>query len=230
MVGECEEEPFDWDSISIFRNKYKIPSIKTDPSRWDKRWEKTLHTLSASEHVFPVFCFHWLGVKSLGFLDPFAGMSDVLHKTVRRFREVVIQFEERLEEPSALVTLWLLLDKADRKRHLFNGIRETCEHVSLHYDGQGLCPEITTTAMLKGNGKAFTDFALDFVKGTKETGIDGGDVYLPPSEWWSSAVNMPEPWPEDITFVFMQLSLQRNEFISAHIPPLCLRPLLTTCS
>jgi hypothetical protein len=70
--------------------------------------------------------------------------------------------------------------------------------------------------MLKQNGKAFIDFARDFVKGTKETGTDGDDVYLPPSESWSSAVDLPEPWPERIKFVFTQLSFQCNEFFSMH--------------
>ena len=220
MAGEGAEEHCDWDSISIFRQKYKIPSIKANQSRWDKKWEKILRTLSASKDVFPVFIIHWLGIQPLGFVGPFAGMSDVLHKTVCRFREAVMRFEEMLKESGALVTLWLLLDEAERKRHLFNGIKETCEHVSLRYDGRALCPEITTTAMLKQNGKVFTDFARDFVKGTRETGTD--NVYLPPSEWWSSAVIMPKPWPEDIKFVFAQLSLQRNEFLSMYSHPLCI--------
>jgi hypothetical protein len=129
-----------------------------------------------------------------------------------------MQFEEYLEELGGIVTTWLLLDEAERKRHLFNGIKETCEHVSLHYDGRALCPEITTTAMLKQNGRAFTDFARNFVKATKEAGAD--DLYPPPSKWWSSAVSMPEPWPEDIQFVYTQLSRQRNEFIGAQTHPL----------
>jgi hypothetical protein len=58
------------------------------------------------------------------------------------------------------------------------------------------------------------------VKAAKEAGAD--NVYFLPSEWWSSAVDMPEPWPEDIKFVFTQLSLQRHEFISTHSHPLCL--------
>jgi hypothetical protein len=73
---------------------------------------------------------------------------------------------------------------------------------------------------LKQNGKAFIDFARDFVKATKEVGAD--NVYLLPSEWWSSAVSMPEPCPDDVKFIFTQLSLQRNEFIGTHINDLYL--------
>jgi hypothetical protein len=101
MAGEGAEEPCDGDSISIFRQKYKILSIKADQSRWDKRWEKTLRTLSASEDVFPVFIIHWLGVKPIGFLGPFAGMSELLHKPVCQFRKAVTQFDEDLRQSSA---------------------------------------------------------------------------------------------------------------------------------
>jgi hypothetical protein len=218
MADKRDDGPCDWDAISIFRNKYKIPYMKTNQSRWDKGWKKTLRTLCASKDVFPVFSTHWLGDKSIGYQGPFFGMSNDLRKKAFRFREVVMEFEEHLGESCAFVTTWLLLDEAERKRHLFNGIKETCEHVSLHYDGRALCPEITTTAMSKQNGKAFTDFARDFVKATKEVGAD--NLYSLPNEWWSSAVCMPEPWPEDVRFVFTQLSVQRKEFISTHTHPL----------
>jgi hypothetical protein len=213
MAGH-EDEPRDWDAISIFRRKYKIPPLKTDQSRWDKKWEKTLRTLSASQDVFPAFLAYWSGKKSIGFLGPFAG-TWVRHKALYRLREAVLDFEEDLKEEGGVVTAWLLLDETERKRHLFSGMKETCERVSLHYDGRALCPEITTTAMLKHHGKAFTDFARDFVNGTKEAGPD--TVYFLRSDWWSLAVSMPEPRSEDVEFVFSQLSLQRNQFISTHI-------------
>ena len=42
-------------------------------------------------------------------------------------------------------------------------------------------------------------------------------VYLLPSEWWRSMVNKPEPWPDQIKFVFGQLLIYQNEFISERI-------------
>ena len=154
--------------------------------------------------------------------DMFAEASDRLYKSTRHIQDIVAQFETQLDESDAFVIAWLLLDEAERKRHLFQGMKETCLDVSSHYDGRALCPEITTTAMLKQNGKAFIDFSRDLVNASKETGPD--NVYLLPSEWWSSAVSMPEPWPEDIKFVFTQLSLQRNEFIGMHTNALYLMP------
>src|SRR5215510_1997423 len=77
-----EAEPCDWDAISIFRRKYKIPSIHIDQSRWDKRWGKTLRTLSASKDVFPVLNPQWIGNDRVRVRASFAGMSDVLHDAV----------------------------------------------------------------------------------------------------------------------------------------------------
>ena len=213
MAGYRETR--NWDDISIFRDKYKIPNIIIDHSQWDEGWEKTLRTLSASKDVFPVLSTHWRGDPSMSYLGPFAGMSDSMRKRIRRFQVVVVEFDEYLEETCGFTTMWLLLGESERKRHLFNGMKETCQFASLHNDGRALCPEITTTAMLKENGKAFIDFARRFVKATKAVGTD--DMYMLPSEWWSSAVSMPEPWPEDVQFIFTQLSFQRNEFIGTHI-------------
>ena len=39
---------------SLFALKFNIPSIKSDSLRWNKEWDKVLHTLSASEDVYPV--------------------------------------------------------------------------------------------------------------------------------------------------------------------------------
>ena len=165
----------------------------------------------------------------MSYLGPFAGMSDSLRKRICRDQVVVVQFEECLEESGVSATMWMLASESERKRHLFHGMKETCHFASLHNDGRALCPEITTTAMLKENGKAFVDFARSFVKATKAA-VGTGDMYMLPSEWWSSAVNMPEPRPEDVQFIFTQLSFQRNEFIGTHISALFTCSLLMTCS
>src|ERR1700730_7374223 len=99
-------------------------------------------------------------------------MSDGLYKGVCQFQQVVVQFEAELDENRGFVIAWLLLDEAERKRHLFNGMKKPFQHVALHYDAWALCAEITTTAMLKQNGKVFTDFARGFVNSTKEAGAD----------------------------------------------------------
>ena len=215
VSGISEDDPCDWDAISTFRNKYKIPYFKLDESKWDEGWEKTLSKLSASKDVFPVFSTHWLGDKSMAYLGPFHGTEHKLHKRVCALRELVIQLEEVLTAPSTFLTAWPLLGDAERRRHLFTGIKETCGYVSTHYDGRALCPEVTTSGLAERKGRAFVEFARGFVSGTK--GASAEDGYLPRSEWWSAAVTTPEPWPEETKFVFTQLSWQRNEFIGTHI-------------
>ena len=192
----------------MFQYKHQIPSIKIDQAGWDKRWERKLRKLSASKDVFPMFSPLWRGHRFRAHRVELRGMSDNL---LRRIQKVLLRFEEEWEESAGCVIAWLLLDEAERKRHLFHGMMEACRQDSLHCDGRALCPEITTSAMLKQNGKAFTDFTRAYMKGIKEAGA--GNVYLLPSEWWSSAVNIPEPWPQDVKFAFTQLTLQRNEFI-----------------
>jgi hypothetical protein len=216
MATEVKVYAPDWPNVSVFWPKYKIPSIKTDHSRWDKRWEKTLRRLSASDDVFPIMSTFWTGSRFQTHRTDDIGYTACLC----RIQKVGLRFEEDLEEKQPFEIAWLLLDEAERKRHLFNGMKEACQQASMYQDGRALCPEITTTAMLKQNGKAFTDFARDFIKGTKEAGA--GKVYLVPSKWWSSAVRLPEPWPEKVKFAFTQLSLQRNEFISTRTAALCL--------
>jgi hypothetical protein len=157
----------------------------------------------------------WTGDEIEAHRAMFAEASDGLYKSICRFQKVLVQFEKHLGESDAFVIAWLLLDEAERKRHLFKGMKETCLHVSSHYDGRALCREITT-AMLKQDGKALTDFARNFVNATKEAGPN--NMHLLPSEWWSSTVSMPEPWPEDIKFVFTQLSLQEIWFVRKSIP------------
>ena len=117
-----------------------------------------------------------------------------------------------MEKEGHFMTVWMLLDDAERKRHLLNGLKEACDQASLRQDGRALCPEITTRAMLKQNGMPFVEFVRNLAKGIREGGGEGR-VYTLPSEWWQSAVTMPEPWSDEVKFAFKQLSLQRNEFI-----------------
>jgi hypothetical protein len=75
----------------------------------------------------------------MSYPGPFFGMEDSLHNTVFRLRKAVMEFEGHLQESGTIVTAWLSLDEPERKRHLFYGIKETCEHVTTHYDGRALC-------------------------------------------------------------------------------------------
>jgi hypothetical protein len=135
---------------------------------------------------------------------------------------MVVRWGTEFDDTGRFVTAWILLNHADRKRHLLEGIKKTCQTVTLRQDTRALCPEITTGAMLKQKGKAFTAFADNMAKAIRGAGPD--NVYLLQSEWWLSAVGMPEPWSEDTQFSFTQLTLHRNEFIGEHCHGLPWRP------
>ena len=202
-----EDNPGD---ASFFSHQYKIPSIESDISRWDGVWEKTLRTLSASEDVFPLLSKLWDQDR-----PEIASFTTGLHNSVCGHQDVVARIVEEMEEEDHFMTVWMLLDDAERKRHLLKGLKEACDQASLRQDGRALCPEITTKAMLKQNGMPFVEFVRNLAKGIRESGGEGR-VYMLPSEWWQSAVTMPEPWSDEVKFAFKQLSLQRNEFLGEY--------------
>jgi hypothetical protein len=132
-------------------------------------------------------------------------------------RKFVKMDDDMKDKMNYVVTAWMLLDKPEQWRHLFNGIKDACERMPFVSDARALCPEITTSAMMKQNGKAYIDFLRNLANAVRETDPDK-QPYLLPSDWWRFAVQEPEPWSEDTKFVFTQLTVQRNEFIgeSAH--------------
>jgi len=198
---------------SFFARKFKIPNIASDPSRWNKEWEKALATLSSSEDVYPMMSDIWKqdrwDVSELS--KTTQGLNDQVHK----LQGILVELWDKMEEDGHFVSAWLLLDEGERKRHLMNGLKEACEHASWAQDARALCPEITLSSMLKQRGRAFTDFVSDYSKAAKK--VDAGTLYFLPSEWWQKAVDMPEPWSEEVQSTYAILTLQRNEFISESI-------------
>ena len=205
--GDCPEDD------CTFGREFNIPSIKSDLSRWDKAWEEALRVLSASEDVYSTLSVLW----KRDALDlPF--FAEILNKQVRGFQELLVTLWDQVGESGQFVVTWMLLYEAEKKLHLLNGLKRACERSSLLEKARAMCPEITARAMLKKRGSAFADFAHGLVQGIKQT--DPGQVYFLPCQWWQSAVDMPKLWPEDVTFAFTQLSVQRNEFISKHLTTL----------
>jgi len=207
---------------SIFHHKYKLPTIESDISRWDKAWEKALRTISASEDVFPVLSGIW--TREAPHLDAFA--ANIRDRLCESQKLLMNLDQDMVNKGDHLAMAWVLVDESERKRHLLHGLKEASTHATLRQDARALCPEITTSAMLKRNGAAFTDFVRKFTKGIEDVGE--GQVYQLPSEWWQSAVDTPEPWPDNVQYAFKQLSIQRNEFISEQIPTLLIRDIFMT--
>ena len=175
--------------------------------QWDTAWEKTLPTLSASEDVYPIVCVILELVRSVR-------ASDSHYKSVRTFQKATVDQVER-GETSGFSTAWKLVDEEERKKHILKEMKQACEGATFYQDSRAMCPEITTTAMLEQQGMAFLDFARNLSKVIKKE--DPEKVYMLPSDWWLSAMNLPQPWSEDTLFTFTKLSAVRNEFIGDHV-------------
>lgn len=203
---------------SVFARKFNIPSIKSEGhARWNKEWEKVLPTLSASD-VYSMLKIIWDQDKA----DPaeFAHQSQKVKEYACGFQSMVVKmWDEAGGNGGDFAIAWLILDEAERKRHLLKGLEETGDLVSFGQDGRALCPEITLGPMLKQQGKGFIDFMRDYSQGKKDVAED--DVYLLPNEWWQKVVNAPEPLSEADDLAYRLLTFQRNEFIGKSFDGLC---------
>ena len=177
----------------------EIPSDLPDLIRWDKKWEKILSTMSVNE--------------------AYASMKDMLLKdrshttpifemrhNLQRFQKGIVEF--RFWDPTTPDTTgdaWVLLDRGERKRHVLYGLRQSCKS-NQHL--RALCPEITSSAMLKNKGVAFLIFITMYSIGVKDAGPE--NLYFLPSASWQSVVDDLETCSEEDKFAFTHLTLHRN--------------------
>lgn len=201
----------DHEPPSLFAQKYKIASMKSDIFRWNRDWDEVVRSLSSKE-VHSVLAPFWepstTGRRDAALL---AQAAQKLEEKTREYQNTVLKIFDDLDD-GQIQTPWLLLEEKERKRHLMQGLGKACGSTSLGQDSRALCPEIIVRALLKQNGKAFIHFLESFHKGKKEVGEDG--FYKLPNEWWDSDFNAEESSTLDnIVSVHARLTVQRNEFI-----------------
>jgi hypothetical protein len=138
---------------SLFAKKLEIPSIKANPARWNKGWEKALHTLSSND-VYATISKPW------GTLDAsqISEMSQLYNDEVCRIQGLAAEAWRDIEQKGHFDSAWLLLDEGERRRHLMNGLTKTCMDEKWFQDVRAMCPDITISSMLKQKGRAFIDF------------------------------------------------------------------------
>jgi hypothetical protein len=187
---------------SIFAQQFNIPSTASDISQWDCAWERLLPTLSISD-VFPVISRKWLRI-----LNPHP-IDDYGERFFRSEELVMKLWDELTEKNTIFVHVWLLLKEEDCKRHVLNGIKEACDYAILGQDVRALCPEITTSALLKHDGWGFVQLAHNCADGVKRAGVRAGIAVLW-SDWFARAAILPAG--ETIN-PHTQLSVQRDLFI-----------------
>ena len=195
---------------SVFAAQFDIPSI-SDVARWDRAWEQALQSIAAYDDVLPVLSKMCTINQPGTSANPGSQMTTKLHIQVSRAQELVSKLWEEMFKRS-LVVILLFMKKAQRKRHILNGIKEACDHSSLGQDARALCPDLTSTSMLHRNGQSFIMFVHGMATTVRDVGP--GRVAWLWSNWFQKAVDLPEPWPEDIRLTFARLGVQRNEFLS----------------
>jgi hypothetical protein len=198
---------------SIWRHKFNITSIKVDPMRWNKEWEKALHTMSPQD-VYMTMEEKFL---QAGILEPAKlselsqGVKDVLCES----QEGVVKLWDDLLEKKFeyFKTAWILLDEKECTRHLLTGLEEVCQQVSLGEDARTLCPEITISSMLKQRGGAFADFIDDYCKRLKDASA-GQPLFFRSNSWDKALQDMPQSSSDTLEpSALTLLTLVRNEFI-----------------
>ena len=190
------------DGYCLFARKFEIPNIETDSLQWNAEWEKALKTLSASK-VYTTMSGLFKGDET----D--LEMVDRLKHKVASLQDKTV---ELWGEDKTFVVAWQLLSDEEHKHYLLNGIWDACKMASCKQDSRVFCPDVTTTAMAKGKGKAFIDSVIDFY--THKSRVGEGNTYSIPSPWWDDAVkDLPQPLEGRDKTAFLYLTLLRDEFM-----------------
>ena len=64
---------------------------------------------------------------------------------------------------------------------------------------------------MKGEGRGFTNLVEGCAGAVKQSGP--GHFYFLWSDWWGQAVELPEPWPDDVVSALGLLTMHRNQFV-----------------
>jgi hypothetical protein len=211
---------------SLYADKFNITSFQRNPKRWNKDWEKVLHALSAVD-----------AYSSMGMMlsASFSSRPDMYSQMRQHLKDKEIHQQhcftnlwdeflgQRFESFSAA---WVLLDGKERTRHLLKGLEGAIQDVAFGQDVRALCPEITVSAMLKENGRRFTDFLNTYQVKLREATV--GHPYLYRSEWWDKALKDVPPSLSRtlLPFTFKSLTLLRTQFISESLTYALGKPLL----
>jgi hypothetical protein len=189
--------------LGLFSEKFEITSVKTDPARWNKDWEKGLRSLSGQD-VYAAFRDR---VQDFLRDHDTSVLCEELTRRALIYQEVTREMWDDMM--TDFRTAWALVEEKERKKHLMKGLQAACESAVLGEDSRALCPEISVNSMLKDRGKGFLDFISNFHKNLKEA--DSEALYTLPSQWWEEALDASDPTAN--THISQLLTVERNEFL-----------------
>jgi hypothetical protein len=205
----------------ILSKKFNITDVKQDALKWNKEWEAALASPTAADVLREIT--HFLD-------DSFFPPSDIefLHQGFRSVQGHVAEILRSLFNEGHFDTIWLLLNVAEQRRHILEGLKGASVAPTLWgQDCRALCPEVTVSNLLSQGGKGFIDFltcVLELCESSTKS------PFLPNS-WWEEASNLPNPWwdqasdvsprkqiSQSTKLVFEVATINRNKFIGECFP------------
>lgn len=199
--------PSRFPDLGIFAEQFEITSVKTDPARWNKDWEKGLRSLSGQD-VYSAFRDRVQDF--FGEIDS-SVLCEELTRRALKYQKVTREMWDVMM--TDFRTAWALVEEKERKKHLMKGLQAACEFAVLGEDSRALCPEISVNSMLKDRGKGFVDFISNFHRNLKEADVEA--LYTLPSQWWAGALDASDPTAN--AHISQLLTVERNEFLGESI-------------
>ncbi|RDB25255.1 hypothetical protein Hypma_007371 [Hypsizygus marmoreus] len=186
-------------------------STITDSERWNNDWDKALHGLAAKDlfNYLRVPMAHMYSEDPTGPLQLKTFLEEHLFTSQKEALKVW-----KDDKDAHFLTVWVLMDKKERRKYLMKGLEQACDLAMLGQDARATCPDITLSALMKEGGKGFWHLFKNHTKGMKAS--DPGKFLLPTSAWWAK-VQDAQPFTEVDKLVFELVALQRNEFITQFI-------------
>ncbi|KAG1907964.1 uncharacterized protein F5891DRAFT_938647 [Suillus fuscotomentosus] len=182
----------------LLSKKFNITDVKQDALKWDKEWEAAIASSTAADVL-----------KEMSrFLDDSCFTPDAMeffHQDLRSVQNNVAKILRNLFDEGHFDTIWLLLNVAEKKRHINEGLKGACEAPTFWgQDCRALCPEVTVSNLLTQGGKAFVDFLARVLELT-ESSLQ--PAFLP-NPWWEQASNLAKSM-----LMFEVATINRNKFI-----------------
>ncbi|KAG1737183.1 hypothetical protein EDB19DRAFT_1637176 [Suillus lakei] len=197
----------------LLSKKFRITDIKQDVLKWNKEWEAAIASSTAADVLKEIY-------------DSFFTPSDIefLHEDLCDVQGHLAEFLRSLPKEGHFDTIWLLLDVAEQRRHILEGLKGASNAPTLWgHDCRALCPEVTVSNFLSQSGKGF----IDFLTRVLETSSSSIKPAFLPNSWWEQASNLPNPWWEQASdvsaqkqisqstkLVFEVATVNRNKFIA----------------
>ena len=201
----------DEEEVYIWRDRFPIASMLSDPVRWNSDWENALRKLPASDVYKRMGPFWKARLETQGEL-----VRPALKTMLRELQSSVLQVwtaEWEAGPWQRFQTAWLLLKEEEQLQHLLNALVKVSKSGAIGQDARALCPEITSSLMVQTKGRALLDFLGDYLSQIKAAGQES--PFFSPSAWWAKAspsANNSDFDDGDIR-AYEILTLQREQFI-----------------